>query len=105
MEFTDSEIDRIREMVTDRYRKDVKLRIINNETNSSDHPENSNPSSGIFWHVEGINFLISKTGEAEFSGSVYSTPHDLHHTQQKRHKSLDQCMEDIIQTRHMLGRK
>ena len=98
MEFTDNEIDRIRVSLNERYEKAIKINLVD----GSQRSENGNQNTGIYWHMAGVNYLITKTGEKEYSGGFYSTPHNFHDGQKKIHNNVEQCIEDIIQTQRSL---
>jgi hypothetical protein len=117
-DFTDSEIDIIRQLLTQRYQKDVDLHLADSEitlhlnNNGPNHsgpdssePENSRPDSAeavscptVFWHERGANFVVVKAAMFSYRTQFFYTPLEQFGTGIDEYSDLEQCIAAVLQT-------
>ena len=77
-EFTDAELAAIREMLVQRYRKEVEVHLADSEVHlGADERDKHNPGTlncpTVYWHERGANFVVVKCGAAA-SAPSFSIP-------------------------------
>ncbi len=96
--YTEAEIATIRELLTQRYQKDVEIRLADSEVVlSSDQPEPEHCPT-VFWHEQEANFVVVKTGLCSYRTQFFYTPHDQYGTGINEYNDLEQCVAAVLQT-------
>lgn len=109
-EFTTAELATIREMLMQRYRKEVEIHLADSEVclqaggrgaGQGDPAAPGCPTVScptVYWHERGANFVVVKTGAAGFRAQFFYTPHEQFGTGIDEYRSLDQCVAAALQT-------
>lgn len=96
--YTEAEITTIRELLTQRYQKDVEIHLADSEVAlSPDQPEPEHCPT-VFWHEREANFVVVKTGLFNFRTQFFYTPHDQYGTGINEYNDLEQCVAAVLQT-------
>ena len=102
-DFTHSEIDIIRQLLTQRYRKDVDLRLAYSEImlivkDSGPDDAGAVNCPTVFWHERGANFVVVKTAMFTYRTQFFYTPLEQFGTGIDEYNDLDQCVAAVLQT-------
>ena len=102
-EFTDAELAAIREMLVQRYRKEVEVHLADSEVHlGADERDKHNPGTlncpTVYWHERGANFVVVKCGADRFRTQFFYTPHDQFGTGIEQYDNLDECVAAVLQT-------
>ncbi len=107
-EFTDTEIATIREMLVQRYRKEVEIHLADSDLLLDarelveDSAEDSEPSAvscpTVYWHERNANFVIFKCGDSRYRTQFFYTPHEQFGTGITEYQRLDECIAAALQT-------
>lgn len=106
-EFTADELASIRAMLVQRYRKEVEIHLADSEVYID--ARDSNAAAGddagdavtcptVYWHARGANFVVVKTGAANFRTQFFYTPHEQFGTGIDEYHRLDECVAAALQT-------
>ncbi len=96
-EFTDAEIAAIREMLVQRYRKEVEIHLADSEIRlDKDGGAVSCPT--VYWHERGANFVVFKVAPMRYRTQFFYTPHDQFGTGIDEYHALDECVAAALQT-------
>ena len=96
--FTDSELHNVREMLTQRYKKDVEIELADCELRLDRKSEETTSCPTIFWHERGTNFVVFKVGMFRYRTQFFYTPHDQYGTGIDEYNNLDECVAAVLQT-------
>jgi hypothetical protein len=97
-DFTAVEIATIRELLTQRYQRDVEIHLAYSEVVlSSDHPV-PEQCPAVFWHEQEANFVVVKTGMFSYRTQFFYTPHEQYGTGISEYNDLEQCVATVFQT-------
>lgn len=97
-DFTDSELHGIREMLTQRYKKDVEIQLADCDLILDRNTGEPVPCPTVFWHERGANFVVFKTGFFRFRTQFFYTPNDQYGTGIEEYSELDECVAAVLQT-------
>jgi len=98
-EFTDAELHGIREMLTQRYKKDVEIQLADCDLSlDKNDPEKTTSCPTVFWHERGASFVVFKTGFFRFRSQFFYTPHEQYGTGIEEFSELDECVAAVLQT-------
>lgn len=104
-EFTADELASIRAMLVQRYRKEVEIHLADSEVcldaarDSGVEGETAAVSCPtVYWHERGANFVVVKTGPANFRTQFFYTPHEQFGTGIDEYSRLDECVAAALQT-------
>lgn len=100
LEFTNAEIAAIREMLVQRYRKEVELHLADSEVvldarDDGDGEAVSCPT--VYWFERGANFVVVKCGEKKYRTQFFYTPHEQFGTGIHEFADLDECVAAALQ--------
>ncbi len=97
-DFTDPELHNIREMLTQRYKKDVEIELADCELVLDKDSETLTHCPTVFWHERGANFVVFKVGMFQYRAQFFYTPHDQYGTGIDEYNDLDECIAAVLQT-------
>jgi len=108
-EFTAAELATIREMLMQRYRKEVEIHLADSEVSLEAHGRGADPADDhggpatvscptVYWQQRGANFVVVKTGAANFRTQFFYAPHEQFGTGIDQYHSLDECVAAALQT-------
>ena len=97
-DFTDSEMHNIREMLTQRYKKDVEIELADCELALDKKSEQVTHCPTVFWHERGANFVVFKVGLFQYRTQFFYTPHEQYGTGIDQYHDLDECVAAVLQT-------
>ncbi len=97
-EFTTAELHGIREMLTQRYKKDVEIQLADCEISLGNDEAGLTTCPTVFWHERGCNFVVFKVGMFAFRTQFFYTPHDQFGTGIEEYNQLDECVAAVLQT-------
>jgi len=95
--FTDSELYNVREMLTQRYKKDVEIELADCELQLDKSSELTTNCPTIFWHQRGANFVVFKVGAFRYRTQFFYTPHDQYGTGIDEYNNLAECVAAVLQ--------
>jgi len=97
-EFTADELATIREMLVQRYRKEVEIHLADSEVCLDADAGDAVSCPTVYWHQRGANFVVVKTGAANFRTQFFYTPHEQFGTGIDEYHRLDECVAAALQT-------
>ena len=97
-EFTDSELHNIREMLVQRYQKEVEIQLADCELMLGKADTETVSCPTVFWYERGANFVVFKVGMFRFRSQFFYTPHEQYGTGIEEFNELDQCVAALLQT-------
>ena len=101
LEFSDAEIAAIREMLVQRYHKEVEIHLADSEVRL-DQPADDSPNTvscpTVYWYERGANFVVFKCGVARYRTQFFYTPHEQFGTGIEEYENLDECVAAALQT-------
>ena len=104
-EFTDAEIAATREMLVQRYRKEVELHLADSEVcldtgalDAADGAPGTVSCPTVYWHERGANFVVFKCGLSRFRTQFFYTPHEQFGAGIAEYNHLDECVAAVLQT-------
>ncbi len=96
LEFTDTEIATIRELLNYRYQKDIEIHLADSDMIAEGENEPREYPT-VFWHARGANFVVIKTGMFGFRSQFFYTPHEQFDTGIDEYNSLGQCVSALLE--------
>ena len=97
-DFTDAELHGIREMLTQRYKKDVEIQLADCDLGiDKDNSEQTTSCPTVFWHERGASFVVFKTGFFRFRSQFFYTPHEHYGAGIEEYNELDECVAAVLQ--------
>ncbi len=97
-EFTDSELHNIREMLTQRYKKDVEIELADCEFVLDKNSDQTTSCPTVFWYARGANFVVFKVGLFQYRTQFFYTPHDQYGTDIEQYTDLEECVATVLRT-------
>lgn len=97
-DFTNIELASIREMLSQRYQKDVEIHLADSEILLSAEAPQPAVCPTVFWHARGANFVVVKTGMFQYRTQFFYNPHDQYGTNIDQYNDLDECVAAVLQT-------
>ena len=96
-DFTDAELQTIRDMLQQRYRKAVAIQLADCEIllNEGDAEPVTCPT--VFWHERNANFVVLKTGMFRYRSRFFYTPHEQFGTGIGEFAQLEECVMTVLQ--------
>ncbi len=104
-EFTDSELYNIRQILTQRYERDVGVELAACELIVDKNTRQATRYPAVFWYAQGTNFMVFKLGSAQYRGQFFYTPHEQYGTEIEQYANLDECVVELLQTQADHDRK
>jgi len=96
LEFTDTEITTIRELLVQRYQKDIEIHLADSEMTLEGEDE-VREFPTVFWHARGANFILLKTGMFGFRAQFFYTPHEQFDTGIDEYNALVPCVSALLE--------
>jgi len=96
LEFTDTEITTIRELLVQRYQKDIEIHLADSDM-TLDGEDEIREFPTVFWHARGANFILIKTGMFGFRAQFFYTPHEQFDTGVDEYNALAQCVSTVLE--------
>lgn len=97
LNFTESEISSIRDLLTQCYQKDVEIHLADSEVILSPDTEEQEQYPTVFWHARDANFMVIKTGTLTYRTRFFYTPHDQYGTGNDEYNDLEMCVAAVLQ--------
>ncbi len=97
-DFSDNEIDLIRDIVHKRYQKDVELHLADSEVKLDGRSEVLISCPTVFWHQRNCNFVILKVADEKFRTQFFYTPDEHYKTAISEYQDLTQCVQALLQS-------
>jgi hypothetical protein len=98
-EFTDSELHYIRDLLTERYHKEVEIQLANCDLVLEPGTGETVPCPTVLWHEENTNFVVFKIGMFCFRTQFFYTPHEQYSTDIEKYSELGECVTAILDAR------
>jgi hypothetical protein len=97
-DFSDAELYNVREMLTQRYKKDVEIELADCELRLDRNSGETTKFPTIFWHERGTNFVVFKVGMFRYRTQFFYTPHEQYGTGIDEYRELEECVAAVLQT-------
>ena len=97
LDFTDSELHLIRQVLVQRYKKDVEIQLADCEIALDKDSEEVTSCPTVFWHAQGANFVVLKAGMFRFRTQFFYTPHEQYDTGIDEYNNLGECVTAVLQ--------
>ncbi|MXZ80164.1 MAG: hypothetical protein F4Z15_02070 [Gammaproteobacteria bacterium] len=97
-DFTQTELHRIREMLTQRYRKEVEVQLADCELSLDMGETEPMSCPTVFWHERDANFVVFKISPFRFRSQFFYSPHEQYGTGIDEFNDLDQRVAALLQT-------
>lgn len=96
-DFTDAELQTIRDVLNQRYRKAVEIQLSDCEIllNQDDAEPLSCPT--VFWYERNANFVVLKIGQFRYRSQFFYTPHEQFDTGIEEYTQLEDCVTTLLQ--------
>ena len=104
-EFTEAEIATIRELLTQRFRKDIEIQLSHSDVALSSDQDFLTKCPTVFWHVRDANFVVTKTDNSSYRTQFFYTPHDQFGTGVEVYGDLKQCIDAVLQSQSEYEKK
>ena len=98
-DFTDQELHEFREILTRHYGSEVEIQLADCDLVLQPESEEVTGCPTVFWHQDGTNFVVFKTGIHAFRAQFFYTPHEQYGTDTLEYPNLESCVKDILHTR------
>jgi len=95
-DFTESELDLIRQALNERYEKDVEEQLADVEMRLSPADRALTVCPAVFWSDRGANFILVKSGEKEFRCQFYYREQEQFGTGQDTYDELGDCVANLL---------
>jgi hypothetical protein len=97
LNFTESEISKIRDLLALCYQKDIEIHLADSEVILSPDFEEPEQYPTVFWHAREANFMVIKTGMLTYRTQFFYTPHDQYGTGDDEYSDLEMCVAAVLQ--------
>ncbi len=97
--FTNAEISVIRQVLTRAGLADTDLQLADSEVVLDNISRQPVICPSVFWHQQGANFVVAKTGPERYKSRLFFTPQDQHGTEIKEYRVLRECVEAVLELR------
>ncbi len=96
-DFTDAEIDIIRQTLVERYQQQVEIHLADSDILL--HPDDPQTTScpTVFWHQRQANFVLLKLGRFRYRTQFFYTPHEQYGTGIDEYHDLLECVAAVLQ--------
>ena len=95
--FTPADIETVRRLIYQRYRKMVEIQLTDFEFMFDLKRGQGVDFPTLFWYVHGANFAVIRSGLNRFRCQFFYTPHDQYGTDREEYDSLKQCVTALLQ--------
>lgn len=95
-EFTDHEVNQVRESLAEHFNMDVELQLSECEVRRSKEGDGSSPCHSIFWYAHNCNFIVYKADENRYGAQFFFTPLEQYDTEYDDYSTLDQCVRSLL---------
>lgn len=90
LQFTDAERQLAQQTLTERYGEPVPLDVVDIEANDDTFP-------ALFWLARGAEFLVAKTGQAQFRAQFFYSENEAFGTGIEHYDNLGDCLVSVLQ--------
>ena len=97
-DFTDSELDTVRELSSQRFRNDVEIHLADAELRLDKDSPNLTECPTLFFKERDCSFAIFKTGMLEYRCQFFYDPTDQFGTGHTHYNDLTRCVAALLQT-------
>ncbi|MGI9311687.1 MAG: hypothetical protein ACR2P7_09210 [bacterium] len=109
VEFTPAEIAAIREMLVQRYRKEVEIHLADSDLmldandgdddgdGDGDGERGAITAATVYWHERDANFVVFKIAPSRYRAQFFYTPHEQFGAGIEEYDDLDQCVAATLQ--------
>lgn len=96
--FSEPELHRLKEMLTQRYKKDVEIELTKCDLYPNQDGGEALSCPTVFWHENGTNFVVYKTEMLQYISQFFYTPHEQYGTGIDNYNNLDDCVSAVLQS-------
>ena len=96
-EFNKNEMWIINDTLTQRYRREVELDMVDIEMRLSPHTTELTPYPAVYWQDGDANLLIVKTGEGRYRSQFFYRVHQQYGTGVDTYTDLTECVITLLQ--------
>ena len=104
-DFSESELDTVRTLSQQRFKKEIELHIADAELHLDKEPDVLTECPTLFFQERGCNFAIFKTGFSEFRCQFFYEPAEQYGTGHSHYLDLTECVAALLQTQSDLERE
>jgi hypothetical protein len=97
-DFSESELDTVRTLSQQRFKKEIELHIADAELNLDKGTDVLTECPTLFFQERGCNFALFKTGFSEFRCQFFYDPADQYGTGHSHYNDLTGCVAALLQT-------
>ena len=95
-EFSGDELAVIREMLAQRYRKEIEIHLADSEVSLDRETAATCPT--VYWHARGANFVVFKLAPQRYRTQFFYTPHEQFGTGIDEYADIGECVAAALQT-------
>ncbi len=96
-DFSEAELNTVREMLAQRYKQPVETHLADVDLTLTPGSDQVSVCPAVFWQARNCNFVLFKTGEAEFRCQFFYEPAEQFGTGRTLYPKLDQCIAAVLQ--------
>ena len=96
-DFNKNELWVIQDTLKQRYRREVETEQVDIEMRLNPHSTELVPCPAIYWQVDGVNFVIIKTGEGRYRSQFFYRVHQQYGTGIEEYTDLTECVVTLLQ--------
>jgi hypothetical protein len=96
-DFTESEIWTVRTSLRERYGRDLDFELADSEIRLRPHARAVSTCPTVYWHADGCNFVIFKTGDRRYRCQFYYRVHEQFGTGVDEYDDLGECAVTLLQ--------
>lgn len=97
-QFAENELDQIKEILTEKYQKDVEIQLADCDILLNSDDQQTHNCATVFWYKDGVNFMVSKLNSTTYKAQFFYTPHEQFGTTDNDFKDLNQCVVAVLQS-------
>ncbi len=96
-DFSESELDIIRDLLQLRYKKSVELHLADAELRLDPSSNDLRECPTVFWKERDCSFVIFKTGVREYRCQFFYEPSDQFGTGLDKYDDIQECVSALLQ--------
>lgn len=96
-DFTESELWTVHDSLRQRYGREIEIEQGDAELRLDPHSSTLTPCPVLFWHEDGVNFVISKVGDRRYRAQFFYRVHQQFGTGIDEFDNLAECTVTLLQ--------
>lgn len=96
-DFTDSELDLVRQTLKERYGGDIAIEQADVEIRLSPGDRELTECPAVFWAARDANFIVVKSGDKEYRCQFFYRNYDQFGTGRETYDELGECVVTLLQ--------